>query len=735
MTAEKMIPSKSGDALRQRAEEIAREKAFPMPGHLESLSVEAARQTLHELRVHQIELEMQNEELRRAQAELDASRARYFDLYDLAPVGYCTISEKGLILEANLTAATLLGVTRGALVKQLLTRFILKEDQDIYYRHRKQLFDTSDPQTCELRMVKMGGTIFWTHLAATAAQDADEKPVCRVVMSDINERKSQEDERELTARLVVLLNTPAAFRDLISDLTTSLQGWSGCEAVGIRLRDGNDYPYYETRGFPPRFVQEENRLCAYGQDGEVLRDVIGNPILECMCGNILCGRFDPAKPFFTANGSFWTNGTTSLLAGTTEADRQSRTRNRCNGEGYESVALIPLRAGERVFGLLQFNDHRPDRFTPSLIAHFERMADSLAIALSRRHAVEVLRESQARLDLALWSANMGVWFWNIVEDKRYFDDRVCRLLGINPTIFTGTGEEFYAAVHPDDRGTIKEAMVRTLKQDVLYEPEYRAVWPDGSIHHITARGRLVRDESGRPLRINGIIWDITESKVLAEKIKASLLEKETMLKEIHHRVKNNLQVISSLLDMQSSYLQDEKAKEALWASMARVKTMAMIHTQLYQSADLARVDFGHFIQDLIGNISQSYGRAESLVEINVDADEIHLGIETSIPCGLILNELVANALEHAFPEGKPDTTEGKINITMRPEDNRVVLTVQDNGIGIPESIDVKNLKSLGLDLVNILVGQMNGKIDMQVGGGTTWTITFPVKNEREWRNG
>ena len=123
------------DALRRQAEEIAREKAAHSPENIEALSTEATRQTLYELRVHQIELEMQNEELRRAQAELDAARARYFDLYDLAPVGYCTLSEKGLILEANLTIATLLGVARSALIKQQLTRFIIKEDQDIYYQY------------------------------------------------------------------------------------------------------------------------------------------------------------------------------------------------------------------------------------------------------------------------------------------------------------------------------------------------------------------------------------------------------------------------------------------------------------------------------------------------------------------------------------------------------------------------------------------------------------------------
>ncbi|MDO9228533.1 MAG: PAS domain S-box protein [Syntrophales bacterium] len=188
-------------ALRRRAEGIARGKTFRIPENMESLSIEATRQMLHELRVHQIELEMQNEELRRAQEELNAARARYFDLYDLAAVGYFTLSEKGLILEANLTAATLLGVARGALVKQPIFRFLLPEDQDIYYRHRTQLFEThlassgqaGEPQACELRLVKTDGTAFWGHLAATAAQDADGAPVCRVVLSDITDRKQAEE--------------------------------------------------------------------------------------------------------------------------------------------------------------------------------------------------------------------------------------------------------------------------------------------------------------------------------------------------------------------------------------------------------------------------------------------------------------------------------------------------------------------------------------------------------------
>ena len=196
--------------LRQRAEALGREKAAWTAEDRAALSPEEIQRTLYELRVHQIELEMQNEELRRAQAELDAAGARYFDLYDMAPVGYCTLSKNGLILEANLTAATLLGVKRSALGMQPVTRFVLKEDEDIYYLHHKKLSDTGTPQACELRMVKIDGTAFWAHLASTAAQDADGTSVCRVVLSDITERKQTEEalafERDLVNAL--LDNTP-----------------------------------------------------------------------------------------------------------------------------------------------------------------------------------------------------------------------------------------------------------------------------------------------------------------------------------------------------------------------------------------------------------------------------------------------------------------------------------------------------------------------------------------------
>ncbi len=180
-------------ALREKAEAIFRATSKEAPITPDEMSADEVRRLLHELRVHQIELEMQNTELRLTRDELEAQRTRYFDLYDLAPVGYCTVNEAGLLLEANLAAINLLGLPRDALIGQIITRFILDEDQDSYYLFRKQLFAGAQPQSCELRMVKKDGSVFWAHLAATLAGGTSGAPVSRIVLSDISERKRAEE--------------------------------------------------------------------------------------------------------------------------------------------------------------------------------------------------------------------------------------------------------------------------------------------------------------------------------------------------------------------------------------------------------------------------------------------------------------------------------------------------------------------------------------------------------------
>jgi PAS domain S-box-containing protein len=232
------------DDLRRQAEEKASSLETQ---ELEALSPEETRQTLHELRVHQIELTMQNEELRRTQEELGAAQARYFDLYDRAPVGYFTLSDEGLILEANLTASSLLDVARSALVKKSLNRFIFREDQDIYYHYRQQLFKTGAPQVCELRLVRKDGSLFWARLESTVAQDSENGDVlCRAVISDITERKQVEEAlRTSEARYRLLVENANETILVAQDGMLKFVNRMAAELMGYSEQELTSRPFHE----------------------------------------------------------------------------------------------------------------------------------------------------------------------------------------------------------------------------------------------------------------------------------------------------------------------------------------------------------------------------------------------------------------------------------------------------------------------------------------------------------
>ena len=214
--------------------------------------------------------------------------------------------------------------------------------------------------------------------------------------------------------------------------------------------------------------------------------------------------------------------------------------------------------------------------------------------------------------------------------------------------------------------------------------------------------------------------DVTERKIANDKLKEALNEKEMLLKEVYHRVKNNLQVVSSLINLQARNVKNEATAELLKQSADRIKAMALLHEKLYQSKDLARIDFNAYIHSLADHLLFGYGVHSDKIRVNIRIDDIFLDVDTAIPCGLIINELLSNALEHAFP----DNRHGEIGITFTQDQGEFILVISDNGVGFPADLDYKKSASLGLQLVATLTNQLNGHMTLDRKDGSTFTISF-----------
>ena len=234
----------------------------------------------------------------------------------------------------------------------------------------------------------------------------------------------------------------------------------------------------------------------------------------------------------------------------------------------------------------------------------------------------------------------------------------------------------------------------------------------------------VRERTAELAQANEVLQiQILERQRAEEQIMASLKEKEMLLQEIHHRVKNNLQVISSLLSLQAGYIESEEIQEIFKDSQHRVRSMALVHEKLYRSEDLARIDLAEYIRNLATFLFGSYRANAGRISLAVQADDVFLGIDAAVPCGLMLNELISNALKHAFPNGRS----GQLWVELHQDSDRQVrLIVRDNGTGLPPGFDIFETDSLGMQLVGTLVDQLNGTLEIHSEGGTEFIITFPL---------
>ncbi len=427
-------------------------------------------------------------------------------------------AETGIILDCNQAFCQLTGYCREELIGHPQAMLHPPEEVTTNVSHTfNQHRAREQNQILEASLVTKSGERRQVEIKAGLV-DWNGRRVVQAFFQDVTEALIRQRERESTLELMRLLNSDSDVHELVRLLTGSLQSWSGCEAVGVRLREGEDFPYFETRGFPPEFVRVENRLCQRDPDGQLLRDSQGNPLLECMCGNILCGRIDPGLPFFTSHGSFWTNSTSELLATTTERERQSRTRNRCNGEGYESVALVPLRSAGRIIGLLQLNDHARGRFTPGILDFLERTSDQIAIALDQRLALSKLRTSEDRFHT----------FFDLAPEYCYMVSSEGMILDVNRSAIEVLGYERGELVGklltetisaPSSHGRARVLLERWRQQGFLLDEELTVLTRSGEERTVLLSVQPVYDDSGKLMHSISMQRDITGHKQAEQQLR------------------------------------------------------------------------------------------------------------------------------------------------------------------------------------------------------------------------
>jgi two-component sensor histidine kinase len=283
-------------------------------------------------------------------------------------------------------------------------------------------------------------------------------------------------------------------------------------------------------------------------------------------------------------------------------------------------------------------------------------------------------------------------------------------------------------VLPEDLENVIVPSYENIFAERTVQLEYRLRHKDGSLRWFSMTMLPQRDETTDSWIVTSVETDISDRKLVEEQLEASLREKEVLLKEVHHRVKNNLQVVSSLLDLQSQRIQEPKVLEVFQNSQSRVRSMALIHEKLYQSKSLSRVNFADYIQSLVIYLIQTYAVDPDKISLQLNLEPLLLNLDTAIPCGLILNELVSNALKHGFL----GNTGGTIWISLRYLDasdpceggDAFELVVGNDGVKLPERPDLSRVKSLGFQLVSVLIEQLEGQIEVSQSQGTEFKLRF-----------
>ena len=367
---------------------------------------------IHELEVHQIELEMQNDELGLRNEAIDKEKsvsqtatAKYLNLYDHAPTGYFVITSEGEIIDLNLNAAKKLGVEQKQLLKKRFGLFVSEDTRPKFNDFLEKIYENKSTESCQVVLTSKTQETIHVHITGELYE---EMGLCFLSVIDITSRIEHERHREITQKILQLLNEPGNMQDTVHRALSELKSFTGYDAIGIRLKVGDDFPYFDQIGFPAEFLITENTLLEYDLTGKLCRDNGAHPNLACTCGLVLSGNAEPSNPLMTEGGSWWVNDSSTLVDLPEHLDARFRPRNHCIYQGYSSIVLIPIRHNSTIIGLIQFNDQQKNRFNRTTVEHLEEIASHFGAAMLRKQAEEALRISEEKFRNLVWGMQAGI---------------------------------------------------------------------------------------------------------------------------------------------------------------------------------------------------------------------------------------------------------------------------------------------------------------------------------------
>lgn len=347
-------------------------------------------------------------------------------------------------------------------------------------------------------------------------------------------------------------------------------------------------------------------------------------------------------------------------------------------------------------------------------------ASAIARDVTEQKRIEAaLRDSEARFRMMADTAPVMVWMAGPDTHITFINKRWLEFTGRR--VQEEIGDNWFTGIHHDDLDRCRTSYLEAFKSEQPFFLEYRLRRHDGEYRWIMDTGVPLFDESGRFGGYIGTCMDLTERKDMEDQLRRMLKEKESLLREVHHRVKNNLQVISSLLNLQSASIKDPLVNQLFRECQVRITSIALLHETLHRSSDLSRIKMGDYIRTLTGHLFRSYGVDPNVIVLELNVDDVEFDIDTGLTCGLIIDELVSNCLKHAFV----DDGGGKVHIDLLDHmDGTFTLCVSDDGVGIPKDGVLNNPDSLGLELVSLLAEKLDGSTELKSGAGTEWQIRF-----------